>query len=298
MVFPTPATQDEMYEILKDIFYYYRIRREADTGVTLNALSLTRMTFTPPTDAERRTKAQTALKSSQEERLAAYRKKLSDEIATLTAEVSAVATEKEILKSKANESYAAATAKAERDAIKRGIAQSSAALDRIADIATALAAEIAAIEANASAKTTALQAKITALTADYNGAATYFADIFEYEILAKIDELKAKEEETAREVFKYNNSLDEKEQRSANSVITATRQLELRYMDVSSDFFSKDELVEMGYYQDVIDCVCAYYDTLSAVAAYQGIAHDTRAAIYLDDYYANVVYMYRTLANS
>ena len=54
----------------------------------------------------------------------------------------------------------------------------------------------------------------------------------------------------------------------------------------------------MGYYQDVIDCVCAYYDTLSAVAAYQGIAHDTRAAIYLEDYYANVVYMYRTLANS
>ena len=54
----------------------------------------------------------------------------------------------------------------------------------------------------------------------------------------------------------------------------------------------------MGYYKDAIDCVCAYFDTLSAVAAYQQISHDSKVAIYLDDYYANVVYMYKTLANA
>lgn len=298
MVFPTPTTQAEMYETLKDIFYYYRIRREEDTGVTLTVLSLTRMTYTPPTDQQRRTQAETALKSSQEERLIAYKKKLSDEIAALNAEITATAANKETLKTKARESYAAASDKAERDAIKRGIAESSAALDRIADIATALAAELAEIDAAAAAKTAAAQARITALTADLNGAEDYFEDVFEYEILAKIDELKQKEEETAREVFKYNNSLDEKEQRSANSVATAMRQMQLKYLDVNSDFFSKDELIEMGYYNDVIDCVCAYYDTLSALTAYQTLAHDRKAAVYLDDYYANVVLMYKTLANA
>ena len=54
----------------------------------------------------------------------------------------------------------------------------------------------------------------------------------------------------------------------------------------------------MGYYTDAINCVCAYFDTLSALTAYQQIAHDTKVAIYLDDYYSNVVYMYKTLANA
>ena len=67
-------------------------------------------------------------------------------------------------------------------------------------------------------------------------------------------------------------------------------------MNIASNFFTKDQLVEMGYYTDAIACVRAYYDTLSAVAAYQQIAHDTKVAIYLDDYYTNVVYKYKTLA--
>lgn len=298
MTFDTPTTKNEMYEILQEIFYYYRIRREADTGVTLNDLELDRMTYTPMSDAEITTKAQTALQSAQAEKVLNYKKKISDEIAELTAKVATYGTQKTAAENAARSSYAAATSKAEREATKRGIASSSAVIDRIADLQTALAAEITAIDADYDEKIATTQARITRLQTDLAGADTYYSQVFSYEVLAEKDKIKDDEEKLQREIFKYNNGLDEKEQRAANSIISTTRSLELRYMNISSSFFTKDQLVEMGYYEDAINCVCAYFDTLSAATAYQQIAHDTKVAIYLDDYYANVVYMYKTLANA
>ena len=171
-------------------------------------------------------------------------------------------------------------------------------IDRIADLSTALAAEITAIDADYDEKIATAQAKISRLQSDLTGADTYYSGVFACEVLAEKEKIKAEEEKLQREIFKYNNGLDEKEQRAANSIITTTRSLELRYMNIASNFFTKDQLVEMGYYKDAIDCVCAYYDTLSAVTAFQQIAHDTKVAIYLDDYYSNVVYMYKTLADA
>lgn len=296
MTFDTPTTKNEMYEILQEIFYYYRIRREADTGVSLNELELERLSYTPMTELEITAKAQALVKSGQEEKVLNYKRKLSDEIAELTAKVAAYGTQKTAAEAAARASYAEATQKAEREAVKRGIAESSAVIDRIAAIQTALAAEIIAIDADYDQKIAAAQARITALNADLLGADNYYAQVFSYEVAAEKEKIRDDENKLIREIFKYNNGLDEKEQRAANNIITTTRSLELRYMNIASSFFTKDQLVEMGYYTDAIACVRAYYDTLSAVSAYQQIAHDTKVAIYLDDYYSNVVYMYKTLA--
>lgn len=297
MTFNTPTTKNEMYEILQQIFYYYRIQRQADTDVTLNELELDRMTYTPMTAAEITTKARTALKSAQTEKVLNYKKKISDEIAELGEKVTLYGAQKTAAEAAARESYAAATLKAEREAVKRGIAQSSVVIDRIADLQTALAAEITSIDASYDEKIAAAQARITRLQSDLAGADTYYSQVFSYEILAEEDKIKDDENKLIREIFKYNNGLDEKEQRAANSIITTTRSLELRYMNIASNFFTKDQLVEMGYYKDAIDCVCAYFDTLAPLTAFQQIAHDTKVAIYLDDYYSNVVYMYRSLAD-
>lgn len=296
MTFDTPTTKDEMYEILQEIFYYYRIRREADTGVNLNELELERLSYTPMTDVQITAKAQAAVKSAQEEKVLNYKRKLSDEITELTSDVAAFRAQKTAAEAAARESYAAAALKAEREAVKRGIAESSAVIDRIAEIQTSLASEIIAIDIDYNRKIAEAEGRITALSADLTDADNYYAQVFSYEVLAEKEKIKEDEEKLIREIFKYNNGLDEKEQRSANSIITTTRSLELRYMNIASNFFTKDQLVEMGYYTDAIACVRAYYDTLSAVAAYQQIAHDTKVAIYLDDYYTNVVYMYKTLA--
>ena len=285
-----------MYEILQEIFYYYRIRREADTGVRLHDLELERLSYTPMTDAAITAKAQAVVKSAQEEKVLNYKRKLTDEISELTAKIAAFRSQKTAAEAAARVSYSAAEQKAEREAVKRGIAESSAVIDRIAEIQTSLAAEIIAIDADYDQKIAAAEARITALNADLAGADNYYAQVFSYEVLAEKEKIKEDEAKVIREVFKYNNGLDEKEQRVANSILSTTRSLELRYMNIASNFFSKDQLVEMGYYTDAIACVRAYYDRLSALTAYQQIAHDTKVAIYLDDYYTNVVYMYKTLA--
>ena len=298
MIFDTPTTRDEMCEILQEIFYYYRIRREADTEVNLSAVELDRMVYTPLTENQSYAKAECRLKSAQTEKVLNYKRGLSDEINELTAKIALLETQKTAAAQQTRADYALATQKAEREAVKRGIAQSSAVIDKLVDLQTDLAAAVNRSDAAYDEKIAAAQARLTALQTRLNGADTYYSQVFEYEILAEQQKIKDEDAKLAREVFRYNNGLDEKEQNSANGVLTSARSLELRYMGVSANSFTKDQLVEMGYYKDAIDCVCAYYDTLSAVAAYQGIAHDTAVAVYLDDYYSNVVYMYKTLANS
>lgn len=298
MNFNTPTTKNEMYEILQQIFYYYRIRREADTGVTLNELELDRLVYTPMTGEALATKAQNNIRGAQKEKVLNYKKKITDEIAELGVKITLYGTQKTAAENAARSAYAAATEKAEREAVKRGIAESSAVIDRIADIQTALATEIISIDAEYDEKIAAAQARLSRLQTDLAGADTYYDQVFSFELMAEKSRLKDEENKLIREIFKYNNGLDEKEQRAANSIITTTRSLELRYMNIASNFFTKDQLVEMGYYKDAIDCVCAYYDTLAPLTAFQQIAHDTKVAIYLDDYYSNVVYMYRSLADA
>ena len=98
------------------------------------------------------------------------------------------------------------------------------------------------------------------------------------------------------EVFKYNNGLDEKEQRYLNTIKQTKASLKLRYMDISTGEFTKDQLVEMGYYADVVKCVCGYFDRLDPYTAFQDIASEKKLAIYLDDYYQNVIYTYNLLS--
>ena len=298
MTFDTPTTKAQMYDILQEIFYYYRIQRETSANLELTDLELTRMTYTPMTDTELTLKAQDNLRAEQTERLRDYKKKLSDEIYELGVKITSYGTQKTAAENAARASYAEATAKTEREATKRGIAQSSAVIDRIADIETALAAELLRIASEYNEKISTAQAKQGRLQTDLQNADNYYAPVFTYEVVAEKGRIKDEEDKLQREIFKYNNGLDEKEQRAANSLAATRRSLELKHMTITSTYFSKDQLVEMGYYRDAINCVCAYFNTLSALTAYQQIVNDTKVAIYLDDYYSNVVYMYKTLANA
>ena len=298
MTFDTPTTKTQMYSILQDIFYYYRIQHQVNANLELNDLELTRMTYTPMTDAELTLKAQDNLRAAQTEKVLDYKKKLSDEIYELGVKITSYGTQKTAAEDAARASFAEATLTAEREATKRGIAQSSAVIDRIADIQTALASELSSIASDYNEKIATAQAKQSRLQTELQGADTYYSQVFSYEVVAEKARLKDEEAKLQREIFKYNNGLDEKEQRTANSLAATRRTLELKHMTITSTYFSKDQLVEMGYYRDAINCVCTYFNTLPALTAYQQIANDTKVAIYLDDYYSNVVYMYKSLADA
>ena len=75
-------------------------------------------------------------------------------------------------------------------------------------------------------------------------------------------------------MFKYNTSLEEKEMRSKNSNLSANASLTLKYLEIRSKSFSKEDLVNIGYYEQVIKCVCAYYNTITdKIVAYQNLLH-------------------------
>ena len=59
---------------------------------------------------------------------------------------------------------------------------------------------------------------------------------------------------------------------------------------------AKEQLVEMGYYADVVKCVMAYYNTLSPLDAYRDLSSEQQVIIYLDDYYSSVLYNYQMRA--
>ena len=69
--------------------------------------------------------------------------------------------------------------------------------------------------------------------------------------------------------------------------------LYLRFLDISSGEYTKDQLVEMGYYTDVIRCIRGYYDTLPVEDAYRDMFAEDKLAIYLEDYYQEIMYIYK-----
>ncbi len=296
MNFENPTTKQQMYQTLKEIFNYYRLRRPEHDQVAINPIVLERMEFTRLTDEEIRTKAETMLYAAHKREITEERNKLEDEIALLTEKISAADKKVSDGISAAESKYAEIIKELNEDAADKGLLYSSVISDRIMSSRKALAEEKQKINAEYLSQKASLTAALSKANERLSGLDAYFLDIHEKEINAKCDELKAEQEKAANEAFKYNNGISEKEQRYENAAIQSSITLELKYLDLSSKEYTKSQLVDMGYYQDVTDCVCAYYNTLSASEAYEDIKSETGIAIYLEDYYENIIYMYKSKA--
>ncbi len=300
MAFATPTTKEEMYAILKDIFYYYRIKREGFQAVTLQDLALERLDFTPLTDVELLTKAQTLNASKQQEFRVEYEEKINKELAIVNEKIASIPMSKQARINKINTNFNESVNKLNVAIAQNGLSGSSIAVDKLALLELEKNRLLADIESEYEEQGAVLRGEQEALISKLAGAATFCGEIADKENQAKQKELISEQEKTVREIFKYNNGLDEKEQRYANNILQTNASLNLRFLEIKTTEYTKDQLVEMGYYEDVISCVCAYYNTLPTLTAAQQVMRDTKIVEYLDDYYESVVYMYqqRALAES
>lgn len=296
MEFNLPTTKDQMYVILKDLFYYYRIRRQGYEEVLLEEMELERLEVNLPTDEQIAITAKTLLEAKHEREKNEYNAKISSEIKEIE---SLIASRENSLSSQIDaveELYAESITKIEQQAIKAGLMNSSVIVDKTAGLLDSKNAKIAEINAEHNFAVAQLNAKKQALENLLLESQSYFDGVFRKDENEKIVELTEKREQLRIEVFKYNNALDEKEQRYKNTLKQTRASLQLRFLDISSGEFTKDQLVEMGYYKDVIRCVSGYYNTLEPLTAFQDITNERNLAIYLDDYYSNVVYSYKVAA--
>lgn len=293
-----PTTKAEMYDALQDIFYYYRIKKEPYEGLVLDELDLGRMEYVSLTDEEITAKAQTLVMPEHKKRVADYKEKLNDALAALNKRAAAAEESAAKRVTEITERYDALEAKAQAEAADKGIANSSILLDRLTEIENERTAALAAAAESADAEAEEIQAEIDVTEEKLLTADDYCQEVFAAEVNAKCIELKDKQAELEREIFKYNNGIEEKEQRYSNTIKQTNANLAIKYQEVNSTFFTKDQLVEMGYYEDVINCVCAYYDTLTATAAFNDMKEESKLCIYLEDYYDSVLYMYKTRAGA
>jgi len=292
MSFSTPTTRDEMVTILKEIFHYYRIKREPYDGVELDPIILERMVYSPLSDFEIEEKARELLARKHLEEQSEKIEKVNKEYRQAINELNNLSANKEVKKQSIIDLHEKSMEKLQTEAVKNGVYNSTEYFNSIAKLETEKNLTLAQIEEEYALKSQELNAIISEYDAKIENANQLCSELFEKEIDAKITELKEKQQEKIREVFKYNNSLDEKEQRYQNTIKQTNASLLLKFMSLRQGEFTQDELVEMGYYKDVIACVCAYYDTLETLTAAREIVKDQDVPIYLDDYYDTIVYMY------
>ncbi len=296
MNFPTPTSKANMLEILKDIFYYFRFQPIEYANVELKELDLPRMQYAVPTKTELTARAETLLSASHTREIEEKKADINSQIVSLSVKLNKVDGTTAELIEKLETAYLESKKKAESEALKKGISFSDVVQERIVFLENEKNQKILEINLNAEEEKSEYQSKITALEEELEWVESFFAPIHALEVSAKALELKDEYDKTYREVFEYNNSLERREQEYSNSIIRARASLELQYMKIRSEGISKEELINMGYYEAVMDCVCAYYDTLTSVNAYNDMLSENRLIPYLEDYYQDLVFVYRNRA--
>ncbi len=296
MIFNTPTTKDEMYDTLKQIFYFYRIRREGWENMELKPLELDPMTFEEKSNEELLSLAEKEVSVQKVKDILALKTSLKTDIAVKTALV----LKKQALLIDATNSVEKSYAKVIADytewANKRGMGTSDIVVKQLNDYRLQKDGEISTVTAKYNAEIEGLQGELTLLNERLEQADDYFNDVYEQAKAVKLEELKAGQDNVKREVFKYNNALSEKIQRYDNTILEAKANMEVKYLQIDENLISKDQLIERGYYNDVINCVCGYYDTLTPINAYNDLLGESTLSIYLDEYYQNVVYVFKCKA--
>ncbi len=296
MQFNLPTTKEQMYTTLNDLFYYYRIRRDSFEEIGLQPLDLTRLEYTPETDLEIMNRARSLVTAGQKREIEEYKMKLNSRIEEIDAQLTLIEQNALLEIETVKALYSESVEKVEKQAIKAGLINSNIVIDKTAKLEDSKNSKIAKITQTKNQKIAELTAEKEAILAQLAQSGTYMQQVHEYEISKKVAELCVERDTLNREVFIYNNGLDEKEQRYKNTIKQTQASLLIRYLDVSAGEFTKDQLVDMGYYEDVIRCVCGYYDTLQPSVAYRDILDEGKLAIYLDDYYESIIYLYKSAA--
>ncbi len=293
MDFTVPTTKEEMYETLRDIFSYYRLRKFEYENTVITPLNIERLTYTAPTQNELISKATSLLCGAQKERRLKRKESLTAEKSALQNKITELTTAKDAQILSVRSEYAKSVSAMKKEALSKGIMDSDITLQKLSKTEENKNAKITEITSKFNDAVSEINAKITRIDADITGVDTYYQEVESAEVNAKVIELYEKEEEKVLAITKYNNSADEREQRYENSVVEINANLKLKYLQVHETGYSKEELIDMGYYSDAISCVSGYYDSLSPMVAYNDIKSEKKIAVYLDEYYADLVYAYK-----
>ena len=297
MQFKIPTSKDEMYEVLQDIFYYYRIKRAEMEEIDLAPLVLDKMEYTPLSTEQIKSMAESLVLPENQKARYDAKQKISLAISNMVGERESVELSNQKILDDITALYQAQIDKINKEAIDRGVQNSTIVVQEISNVESIMNGKLTIATQEGQEKLALIDGEIASLRESLNNVDAFYDQLYIDSVSAKIIELTSADKDKQDEVFKYNNNLMEKELKYSNEIIRRKADLRLKYQEVQVEFYSKDQLIEMGYYAKVVECIRGYYDTLNAVTAYQDIKAEKKLMIYLEDYYQSVLYLYSVLAN-
>lgn len=161
-------------------------------------------------DTELADKASSALKGYENQTLKGIEESVKTAAEKLERDKKTAAESKEKTINEIQGSYDRARAETENDALKRGLARSSIAINRVADVESGRAKAVTDTEAGYAAALQQLDGEINGLAVKRQEAINDFNITLAVKLQEKIDELKKQRDDTNKEALKYNNSLEEK----------------------------------------------------------------------------------------
>ena len=231
--------------------------------------------YNPLTDKELLSLAEKSLKSKKEDEISNAEKLVNDSKNSAYKAINdqiESANNQKILR---RQVFGDAIKTVEDQALKRGIARSSAAVNSVASLQKGLTGELSKIDRESQARINALNDQIATLESDFMKELSKIDARYADAIDLKLKELKDERDKKVTDIIKYNNSLARSEaaNNSANGGI------------------EKNDLYKIGN-------VIAYYNTFSdPVAALEDFLKNDFYEEYLGDYYNNVFLMLKNKAN-
>ncbi len=294
----TPTNHEELMNILHEIFLFYRVKKQEFYPDELKKIDLEKLPLKKKSDEELLSEATELLSGEHSREIFERKEKLNENIEKTKEELCSVEEKYEQAEKEAKEKCASEVEEYKITAARNGIINTDAYSERISELYAGLSSSISELTAQKEQRTKELNSELARLEEQASCAEEYYSALHRSEIQAKFAELKEKEEERIREIVKYNNGVEEKNVKYSNYVDQAKASQLLRYMEIRSEPLSKDELINIGYYPDVINVLKSYYDTIGAAEAYKDISKDSAMTMYLEDYHEMLLAHYKTVASS
>ena len=299
MAYATPTTKTEMYDILNEIYIDYRVRKEPFEALELENIVLNKLTYSPKSYETKKTEAEVYVQPWYDDTYESMQKEISRNKLALTSQKENVLENKTKQIAQIKLHYEDLQTQLEEKALHYGYNSSELLINEINELKSQLAQELARIEEEYAYKINKIDEEIAELKVEENQLNTRLSNLFNNRVSARMLEIQEAEKQLEMSIIKYNNDIEEKMQKSRNSNLNANANLRIKHIEIQAKGYTKEELIQRGYYTHMIDCVTAFYTSSyfsSPYNAYVDLLNEVQLIVYIDEFYSDVLELFRVRA--
>lgn len=296
MAYATPTTKAEMYEILNEIYIDYRIRKEPFEALELENIVLDKLTFSPKSYDTKKTEAQVYVQPWYDDTYESMQKEISRNKYGLIKQKESVLENKNIQVAQVKLHYKDLQTELEEKALHYGYNSSELLINEINELKSQLAKELERIEEEYTDKINKIDEEISEITVQESQLNARLTNLFNHRVSARMLEIQEAEKQLEMSIIKYNNDIEEKMQKSRNSNLNANANLRIKHIEIQAKGYTKEELIQRGYYTQMLDCVSAFYSSdyfETPYLAYIDLLDEVQLIVYLDEFYSDLLELFR-----